>query len=109
MIPATIDFLLRTNADYGEVLQFTDGSNGPIDLNGKSFAMQVRLFPGGPFLFDVPLKVIDAADGQLQVGPILGKPNAGDYSHDLIVTQDGLREVWAQGVVQIQQGVTTNG
>lgn len=110
MIPATIDFLLRTNADYGETIQFTNGSDGPIDLTGMSFVMQIREYPGGPLIMNVPLSVIDAANGQVQIGPFASPNRVGDFSHDWITKHgDGLREPWAQGTVQIEQGVTQNG
>ena len=121
MLPASIDFLLRTNADYGEELSFVDGET-PIDLTSLTFKMQVRKYPGGPLLFTVPIPMGDAENGIVALN-IARETIAQAYaassgveigetvqaSHDIVVHHvDGFREVWCQGRVTIQQGVTEN-
>lgn len=122
MIPAPIDFLLRTNADYGEELQFADGTI-PVSLEGLTFAMEVRRYPGGPLLFAVPISISDAEDGVVSIAipranitaafqAITGRLNGEPVqaSHDIIVTHvDGYREPWSEGRVTIYAGVTHNG
>ena len=122
MISASIDFLLRTNADYGEEISFTDGTEA-IDLSGLTFSMQVRSYPGGPLLFVVPVTVTNAANGEVSItvardtiknaySMVTGR-DYGDpiiASHDIMVKHvDDFIEPWAEGRVTIQPGVTENG
>lgn len=122
MIPATIDFLLRTNADYGEELQFVDGDTY-IDLTDMTFSMEVRRYPGGPLLFTVPIGALDEENGTVSLGisrdviataylTVTGRTDGEEIqlSHDILVEHvDGFREPWAEGRVTIRAGVTQNG
>lgn len=121
MIPATIDFLLRTNADYREEIPFKDGT-APFDLSGLSFTAQVRRFAGGPLVFSPSIVVLDAEQGIVEISAsrqtisssynlVVGNQIGRDVElvHDIIVTHvDGYREPWAEGKVVIRAGVTIN-
>lgn len=118
MIPASIDFRCRSNAAYSEELAFTDGDT-PLNLFGKTADMQVRLYPNGPLVF-TPTLEIDVAAGTINVNmsqTVLRQAfvdhsidnKAISLSHDIRITEAGVPDVWAQGVVQIEAGVTLDG
>lgn len=122
MIPATIDFQCRTNADYGEELLFADGEV-PLNLTGVDFKMEVRRYPNGPLLFEVPIGPLDALNGIVSLGisrrilretydAVIGVQSGAvaKMSHDIIGTQvDGFVDAWAQGTFVIEAGVTLDG
>lgn len=130
MLPASIDFPCRRNSPYGEEFPIMDGST-PVDLNGMTFAMQVRRYPRGPVLFTLMtvntdeqgIRVVDAAGGIIQLridqttlrtayDALSSNQYSGETvkaSHDIRVTySDGMNDIWAEGVLTIEPGVTDN-
>lgn len=131
MLPALIDFPCRRNADYGEEFPIMDGSF-PVDLSGLVFDMHVRRYPHGPLLFALEtvvtdeegIRIVDAFNGTLQIiineltlrtayDALVTNQYSGETvkaSHDIRVTySDGIKQVWAQGILSIEPGVTNNG
>lgn len=121
MIPATIDFPCRANADYSEEFQFQE--NGiTLDLSELEFQMQVRNYPFGPLLFSPLITMTDAANGIIQIDMSLSMLRSAfnilsqnfretvQCVHDIVAVHgDGFKEVWAQGTLTIVPGVTYNG
>lgn len=131
MLPASIDFPCRRNADYNEELPFADGLT-PLDITGMVFQMDVRRYPLGPLLFRLGtvvtpnqgFRIIEPAGGIVAMtirqstiqraydsstsGQTVGRPIR--LSHDIRAIQpNGQSEVWLQGILSIEPGVTFNG
>jgi hypothetical protein len=121
MIPARFDFPCHRNADYTETLSFKDGSQ-PVDLSGMIPSLQVRLYATAPnVLFSVPVTIDDPVSGEVNITidrqlleQTYNRINANVVAsqtiflvYDMRFTYDtGRSEVWLQGLLSIEPGVT---
>lgn len=125
---------LRRNAVAPLRLSLVGADDQPIDLNGASFKLDVRLYPGaeGPPLFSVSsgsggITIVDAVGGVIEIDwPMVSaaiealpsSAEAGDpsapridtFCYDLLlISAGGQAQAIVEGPVPVSFGVTRNG
>ena len=129
MLPIRPDFLCRTNADFAEEFTVVDTGDA-VDLTGHTPSMTVKTTVNGDTVFSLSMvttaaqgiRVIEAESGIFAVqidyetlsaayDAVVANYEQGktiSLAHDIkFISPTGLHEVWFQGILAIDKGITT--